>query len=163
MQQKELHWPTIWIVLFPTLFSESRVESKHSTSTPSSTGSAGALSVDVKGPLAPNPLSGIAWKGWLVPLGIQVLRLVPVKCDRGHRLVLLLLLPFTLQTVVPVMSPVTVHLKVKVSPGQVGGGAVNCPATWPGEKGPWKHLLPPWVHKLGYDDLTHYNLVQVWT
>ena len=119
------------MVLFPTLFSESRVESKHSTSVPFSTESAVALSVDVKGPLVPgpNPLSGIAWKGWLVPLGIQVLRLVPVKCDRGHRLVLLLLLPFTLQTVVPVMSPVTVHLKVKVSPGQVGGGAVNCPAT----------------------------------
>ena len=117
------------MVLFPTLFCESRVESKHSTSVPSSTGSAVALSVDVKGPLVPNPLSGIAVKGWLAPLGIQVLRLVAVKCDRGHRLVPLLLLPFTLQTVFPLMSPVTVHLKVKVSPGQVGGGAVNCPAT----------------------------------
>ena len=113
------------MVLFPTLFSESRVESKHSTSVPSRKGSAVALSVDVKGPLPPNPLSDIAVKGWLAPLGIQILAAPVVRCDRAHRLVLL----FTLQTVIPVMSPVTVHLKVKVSPGQVGGGAVNCPAT----------------------------------
>ena len=46
-----------------------------------------------------------------------------VLCVRGHSLV-----PPTLQMVIPFMSPVTVHLKVKVSPGQVGGGAVNCPA-----------------------------------
>ena len=119
------------MVLFPTLFSESRVESKHSTSVPSSTGSAVALSVDVKGPLAPNPLSDIAVKRWLVPLGIQVLAAPVARCDRAHRLLLLLLLPFTLQTVVPLMSPVTIHVKVKVSPGQVGGGAVNCPVTSP--------------------------------
>jgi len=31
--------------------------------------------------------------------------------------------------VIPVLSPPTVHLKVMVSPGQVGGDAVNCPAT----------------------------------
>ena len=135
------------MVLFPTLFPESRVESKHSTSVPFSTGSAVALSVEVKGPLVPNPLSGIAVKGWLVPLGMQVLRFVAVRCDREHRLLLLLLLPFTLQTVVPLMSPVTVHMKVKVSPGQVGGAAVNCAVTSPGEKGPWKHFPPPWVHK----------------
>ena len=115
------------MVQFPTLFSESRVESKHSTSVPSSTGSAVALSVDVKGPLAPNPLSDIAVKRWLVPLGIQVLAAPVVRCDRAHRL---LLLP-TLQMVNPLMSPVTVHLKVKVSPGHVGGGAVNCPVTSP--------------------------------
>ena len=42
--------------------------------------------------------------------------------------------PPTLQMVIPFISPVTVHLKVKVSPGQVGGAAVNCPATSPGEK-----------------------------
>ena len=61
------------MVLFPTLFSESRIESlKHSTSVPFSTGSAVALSVEVKGPLAPKPLSGVAVKGWLGPLGVQV-------------------------------------------------------------------------------------------
>ena len=31
-------------------------------------------------------------------------------------------------------SATTVHLKVKGSPGQVGGAAVNCPVTSPGEK-----------------------------
>ena len=31
--------------------------------------------------------------------------------------------------VLPLISPVTVQLKVKVSPGQVGGAAVNCPVT----------------------------------
>ena len=118
------------MVLLPTLFSESRVESKHSTSVPFNTGSAVALSVDVKGPLAPKPLSDIAVKGWLVPLGMQVLAAPVVRCDRAQRL-LLLLLPPTLQTVVPLIAPVTVHLKVKVSPGQVGGGAVNCPVAWP--------------------------------
>ena len=115
------------MVQFPTLFSESSVESKHSTSTPSSTESAVALSVDVKGPFDPNPLSDIAVKRWLVPLGIQVLVAPVVRCDRAQRLVL----PFTLQTVVPLMTPTTVHLKVKVSPGQVGGAAMSCPATWP--------------------------------
>ena len=62
------------MVLFPTLFSESRVTAgpKHSTSVPFSTGSAVALSADVKGPLPPKPLSGIAVKGWLGPVGLQV-------------------------------------------------------------------------------------------
>ena len=109
------------MVLLPTLFPESKVEAgpKHSTSVPFSTGSAVALSVDVKGPLASNPLSGAAVKA---SLGPQVS--VPVDtCASVHRL----LLPFTLQRVFPL--PVTVHLKVKVSPGQVGGAAVNCPAT----------------------------------
>ena len=121
------------MVLFPTLFPKSRVAAgpKHSTSVPSSTGSAVALSVDVKEPLVPNPLSDIAVKRWLVPLGMQVLTVPGIRCDRAHRLILLLLLPFTLQTVVPVMTPPTVHLKVRVSSGQVGGGAVNCPVTSP--------------------------------
>ena len=115
------------MVLFPTLFSESTVPAgpKHSTSVPSSTGSAVALSVDVKGLLVPNPLSDIAVKRWLVPLDMQVLAAPADTCAREHRL----LLPFTLQRVIPLVSPVTVHLKVKVSPGQVGRGAVSCPAT----------------------------------
>ena len=121
------------MVLLPTLFPESKVKSgpKHSTSAPFSTGSAVALSVDVKGPFPPNPLSGIAVKRWLAPLGMQVLTAPVLRCDRTHRLVVLLLLPFTLQIVVPVIAPPTVHLKVKVPPGQVGGGAESCPATTP--------------------------------
>ena len=51
-------------------------------------------------------------------------------CTRGQSL-----LPPTLQMVIPFLSPVTVHLKVKVSPGQVGGAAVNCPVTSPA----WEH------------------------
>ena len=114
-----------------------------------------ALSVDVKGPLVPKPLPGVAVKGWFGPLGVQVSGVGSVDwCDRKHRL----LLPFTLQRVNPL--PVTVHLKVKVSSGQVGGAAANCPVTSPGKKGPWKHLPSPWVHKVM--NLTHYNLVQVW-
>ena len=129
------------MVLFPTLFSESKEAAgpKHTTSVPSRTGSAVALSVDVKGPLAPNPLSGVAVKGWLVP---QVLTMPVDRCASIHRL----LLPFTPQMVIPLMSPVTVHLKVKVSPGQVGGAAVNCPVASPGLKSAWKHLPSPWAH-----------------
>jgi len=128
------------MVLLPTLFPESKEAPgpKHSTTVPFNTGSAVALSVDVKGPLAPrpNPLSGIAVKARLPSLVSQVTVAVDI-CIRVQRLLLL----FTLQRVVPL--PATVHLKVKVSPGQVGGGAVSCPATTPGEKGPWKHLPPP--------------------
>ena len=115
--------------LLPTLFPGSREAAgpKHSTSVSSSTGSAVALSVDVKGPLDPKPLSDIAVKGWLAPLDIQMEVLVDI-CARVHRL----LLPPTLQMVVPL--PLTVHVKVKVSPGQVGGAAVICPVTSPGAK-----------------------------
>ena len=118
--------------MLPTLFPESKVKSgpKHSTSVPFNTGSAVALSVDVKGPLAPNPLSGVAVKARLPSLGSQVS--VPVDiCNRVQRLLLL----FTLQRVVPL--PATVHLKVKVSPGQVGGAARNCPVASPGLKSAW--------------------------
>ena len=45
-------------------------------------------------------------------------------CGSGHSL-----LPSTLQMVNALMFPITVHLKVKVSPGQVGGAAVSCAAT----------------------------------
>ena len=38
----------------------------------------------------------------------------------------------------PFLSPVTLHLKVKVSPGHVGGAAVNCAAT-SGEI--WNHYV----------------------
>ena len=49
------------------------------------------------------------------------------RCDRVH----MLLLPSTLQIVIAFI-PSTLHVKEKVSPGQVGGGIVNCPDTSPG-------------------------------
>ena len=99
---------------------------KHSTSVPFSVGVALPFSVDVKeGPFAPNPVPVVAEKGLPVPQEWESC----VLCTREHSL-----LPFTLQRVTSFMSPLTVHLKVKVSPGQVGGGGVNCPATSPGEK-----------------------------
>ena len=80
------------------------------------------LSVDEKEEaLVPYPVPEIAIKA--LP-GPQVELEVDI-CTRKHRL----LLPFTLQIVIPLMSPVTVQLKVKVSSGQVGGAAVSCPAT----------------------------------
>ena len=66
-------------------------------------------------------------------LGPQIVEEVVDICDRGHSLLL-----FTLQMVIPLMFPVTVQLNVKASPGQVGGAAVNCPATLPGRK--YSHL-----------------------
>ena len=97
---------------------------KHSISVPSSVGVAVAVSVDEKEVafITPNPVTGVAVK----PHGDT---LPAVVCARIHEL-----LPPTLQVVCPFLSPVTVHLKVKVSSGQVGGAAVNCPATSPGEK-----------------------------
>ena len=88
------------------------------------------LSVDEKEvALVPKLLPGSAVKSLLVPLGTHIAVEVDI-CSRGHRL----LLAPTLQMVTPFISPVTVHLKVKLSPGQVGGAAVNCPVTSPGEK-----------------------------
>jgi len=43
------------------------------------------------------------------------------------------LLPPTRQIVTPLLFPATVHLKVKVSLGQVGGDVVNCPSISAGE------------------------------
>ena len=73
----------------------------------------------------PNPDPGVAVK--VLP-GPQLDVASGVLCDRRHSL-----LPLTLQMVTPFLSPVTVHLNMKVSPGQVGGAAVNCPATLPSE------------------------------
>ena len=84
------------------------------------------LSVDVKeGPLVPNSLPDLAMKLSLAP---QIEEEV-ILCIKAHSL-----LPPTLQMVTPLMSPETVHLKVKVSPGHVGGAAINCPQTLPGVK-----------------------------
>ena len=98
---------------------------KHSTSVPSSVRSAEPLSVDEKevASLVSNLVPGVAVKACSGP---QILEANDDRCIRGHSL-----LPSTLQMVNPFLSPTTVHLKVKVSPGQVGGAAVNCPATKP--------------------------------
>ena len=105
---------------------------KHSTSVPFSSGVALPLSVDEKEvALVPNSVPVVTVKG--VPDCPQGTGSLAVLCTRKHSL-----LPFTLQMVIPFLSPVTVHLRVKVSPGQVGGGAVSCAATSPG----WDIKLP---------------------
>ena len=110
-------------ILFP--WSTLLAGPKHSTTVPFSSEVAAPLSVDEKEvALVPNPVTPLAVKA---SLGLQVGEVDP--CRRVHSLV-----PFTLQKVNPFLSPVTVHLKEKVSPGQVGGGAINCPATSPGGK-----------------------------
>ena len=100
---------------------------KHSTSVPFSAEVAVPLSVDVKEvALVPNPVPVVTVKGLPDPQGPGALA---VLCSKVHSL-----LTPTLQMVSPSLSPETVHLKVKISPGQVGGAAVNCAATSPGEK-----------------------------
>ena len=97
---------------------------KHSTSVSFSAEVAVPLSVDEKEvALVPNPVPVVTVKELPDPQGPGP---YAVLCTREHSL-----LPPTLQMVIPVLSPVTVHLKVKVSPGQVGGAAVNCAATSP--------------------------------
>ena len=111
------------MVLFPTLFSGIVVCSKHSTTMPLSAGSALALSVDMKEvAVVPNPAPGVAVKALLNgPFGPQLE--VPVdECASTHSLVP----PPTLHRVIPLLSPVVLQVKVKVSPGQVGGAAMNC-------------------------------------
>ena len=115
-------------MLSPTLFPGSTLLAgpKHSTSIPSSLEVAVPLSVDVKeGPFVPNPVPDLAVK---TSLGPQIDE-DDILCTRLQSLP-----AFTLQMVTPFLSPVTVHLKVKVSPGQMGGGAVNSPDTSTGEK-----------------------------
>ena len=72
--------------------------------------------------LVPKPVPDLAVK---VSLGPQIEEEVD-RCTRVHSL-----LPPTLQIVISFMLPPTVHVKVKVSPGQVGGAAVNCAVTSP--------------------------------
>ena len=121
---------------------------KHSTSVPFSAESAVPLSVDVKevASFIPNSLPGLAVKASLGPQREEEVDL----CDKAHSLV-----PPTLQVVIPPMSPVTAHLKMKVSPRQVGGAAVNCPATSPGEK--WSYVNPHvyWYVKLVFSISCH--------
>ena len=130
--------PNIWSVLSPTMFPGSTLLSgpKHSTSVPFSVVSAVPLSVDLNevASFIPNPVPDLAVKALSGP---QIEEEVDL-CGRGHSLP-----PPTLQMVNPLMSPTTVHWKVKTSPGQVGGAAANCPAS-PGEK--WSYLIHVSVH-----------------
>ena len=97
---------------------------KHSTSTAEV---AVPLRVDENlGPLLAKPVPGIDMKTLLTP---QVMAEERAPCTRAQSK-----LPFILQVVNPFLSPVTVQLKVKVSPRQVRGAAVSCPATSPGEE-----------------------------
>ena len=120
----------MWMVLLPTLFPWSTLlaDPLHSTSVPFSSEVAGPLSVDVKEIAVvpgPKPVSALAVR--TLP-GPQVEEEVELLCDREQSL-----LPPTLQVVTPLTSPVTVHLKVKVSLGQVEGAAMSCPVTLSGE------------------------------
>ena len=110
---------------------------KHSTSIPFGVELAVPLSVDEKEVafVAPNPVPVVAVNPHADVLPV-------VLCARTHSL-----LPPTLQMVIPLMPPVTVHLKVKVSSGQVEGAAMNCPATSP----EWKICQLP-----TYNDGTSY-------
>ena len=101
---------------------------KHSTSVPFSEGVAVPLSLDEKkvASITPNPVPVVAVKPHVDTPA--------VVCTRTHEL-----LPPTLHLVSPLLFPVTLHLKVKVSSGQVGGGAVSCPVTSPGEKNTLTH------------------------
>ena len=123
-----MYQPNIWRALLPTLFPGCTLLAgpKHSTSVSFSSEVAIPLSVDEKEvALVPNPVPDLAVK---TSRGPQIEEDVD-RCTRVHSL-----LPPTLQMVIPVMTPPTVHLKVKLRPGQVGGAAVNCAATSPGEK-----------------------------
>ena len=107
--------------MFPA--SLNRAGPKHSTSVSSSSEAAVPLSVDENEvALVPNPVIPLAPKA---PPGPQVAVAPAVLCDRRHSL-----LPFTLQIVIPL--PVTVQVKTIVTPGQVGGAAVNSAVTSPG-------------------------------
>ena len=111
-------------MLFPTLFPESleKAGPKHSTSEPFSVEVAVPLSVDEKEvAFVPNPVPVVTVKGLPDPQGRGA---SAILCSKVHSL-----LPTTLQVVSPSSSPVTLQIKVKVSPGQVGGAAVSCPAT----------------------------------
>ena len=95
---------------------------KHSNRVPLSERVAVPLSVDEKKvAFVPNPVSVTTVKGLSAPHGTGALA---VLCTREHSS-----LPSTLQMVISLLSPVTLHLKVNVSAGQVGGTAVNCPST----------------------------------
>ena len=117
-------------MLFPTLFIDVIVLAcpKHSTSVPFSTEVASPLSVDEKEvTFVPNSVPPLA-------VNISPRPQIEVEVDLCNRLHSSLVLLPTLQTVIPFLSSETVHLKVKVLPGQVGGAARKCVVTSPGRK-----------------------------
>ena len=88
------------------------------------------LRVDVKEVAllaGPNPFPVVVMKAVADPQ--EPVEFAAILCSREQSL-----LPPTLQMVAPFTVPTTVQLKVKVSPGQMVGGAVNCPAASPGER-----------------------------
>ena len=98
---------------------------KHSNSIPSIVELAVPLNDDVNevASFVPNPVPDLAVKSFSGP---QTEEEEVDRCERGHSL-----LPFTLQVVIPLTSPTTVHVKEKIPPEHVGGAAVNCPVTNP--------------------------------
>ena len=115
--------PNICRILFPTMFPASleKAGPKHSTSVPSSSEVAVPLSVDEKEvAFVPNPVPVVAVK---IRPGPHVDVAPAVLCARVHSV------PPTLQIVTPLEFPVTVQVKLIIPPGQVGGAALNCPAT----------------------------------
>ena len=85
------------------------------------------LSVDEnKVAAVPNPVLDVTMK--TLP-GPQEAVPPVFECTRRQ-----VLLPPTLQVVIEVLSPPTVQLKVDTASGQVGGAAVNCPATAAADK-----------------------------
>ena len=128
MRKRNIYSPIIWRISIPTLFSAplEKAGPKHSTSVPFSARVAVPLSVDTKEvALVPNPVAVVTVKGLPYPQGPGI---SAVLCSKVHSL-----LP-TIQAVTPSLFPVTLQVKMKVSPGQVRGGIVNCPETSPGEK-----------------------------
>ena len=126
MYVNKTYLPTIWRVPLPTMFPGSTLLSgpKHSNSILSILELAVPLrDEENEGPLVPNPIPDLAVKSLSGP---QTEEEESDLCRRGHSL-----FSPTLQVVIPVLVPSTVHVKEKVSPEHVGGAALNCPATHP--------------------------------
>ena len=126
MYVNKTYLPTIWRVPLPTMFPGSTLLSgpKHSNSMLSILELAVPLRDDENEvAVVPNPIPDLAVKSLSGP---QTEEEESDLCRRGHSL-----FSPTLQVVIPVLVPSTVHVKEKVSPEHVGGAALNCPATHP--------------------------------
>ena len=99
---------------------------KHSTRVPFSVKFPVPLSIDENGPFVPNPILGLAVKASSGP------HLVKLSFDMWYKIHSLL--SFTLQMVIPLMLPLTVHSKVKPFSGHVAGAVVNFLPVSPSEK-----------------------------
>lgn len=116
MNYPDTHLPIIWMVLSPTMV-PGKAGPKHSTNVAFSAGDAVAL--NVVGKKLVLVFSNMAVKT------LQTEVTLVSRCNR----IQLVLPPSSLQKVTPLVSPATVHSKVMVSKGQVGGGGMNCPTT----------------------------------